>query len=166
MSGRLQRALLQHRAVEGGLGRVLRREDGSDINTNSEPERCGPTLAGLIFARKAGGLESCLKAQVRVNRVELEEVRRRGRPALRLVDMNEVEIGSAPRSAQGEPAHATKSVDSNTYAHTFRSSSLAEGFSCEGRDPALWTRTASPSTARARAIWFRAELATQRNKIP
>jgi len=36
MSGRLCRALTQLKALEGGVGRVLRREDGSDMTTDSQ----------------------------------------------------------------------------------------------------------------------------------
>ena len=36
MSGRLCRALAEHHAMEGGVGRVLRREDGSDMTTDSQ----------------------------------------------------------------------------------------------------------------------------------
>ena len=36
MSGRLSRALAEHHAGEGGVGRVLRRGDGSDMTTDSQ----------------------------------------------------------------------------------------------------------------------------------
>jgi len=36
MSGRLCRVLVEHHATEGGMGRVLRREDGSDMTTDSQ----------------------------------------------------------------------------------------------------------------------------------
>lgn len=36
MSGRLLRALTQHQTAEGGVGRVLRRGDGSDMTTDSQ----------------------------------------------------------------------------------------------------------------------------------
>src|SRR3546814_19498031 len=45
--------------------------------------------------------------------------------------------------------------------------STAEGFTREGAEPALITVARSPSRWRARpsAIWLRAELATQRNRM-
>ncbi len=60
------------------------------------------------------------------------------------------------------------STDFECCALTSRPSSpsavTANGFTREGCEPADWTRTASPKSARARpsAIWERAELATQR----
>ena len=50
---------------------------------------------------------------------------------------------------------------------TSRSASMASGLTRDGSEPALCTRTRSPNFARASpsAIWLRAELATQRNRI-
>lgn len=49
MSGRLHRALVRHQAAEGSTGRVLRRDDGSDMTTDSQRTvlRRVSTYAGL-----------------------------------------------------------------------------------------------------------------------
>ena len=47
MSGRLGRTLAEHHAAEGGVGRVLRREDGSDMTTDSQRTILTPQVGAV-----------------------------------------------------------------------------------------------------------------------
>src|SRR3546814_17663137 len=48
-----------------------------------------------------------------VHRVEVQQVRKGGRLAGRVVDLDELDIRLVPRGAQGETAHAAEAVDAN-----------------------------------------------------
>ena len=52
-----------------------------------------------------------------VDRVECQQVRRRGRVAGQLVDVRERELRPAPGRAQRQPSHAAEAVDADAGAH-------------------------------------------------